>query len=300
MFTGLSAFPLTPLDEHHVDDAGFAALVERLATAGVDSITALGSTGSYAYLTRDERARLARLAVEHAGDVPVVVGIGSLRTAHVLEHLADAQAAGASAVLLAPMTYQPLTPDEVYGLYEDVTAHLDVPLVVYDNPGTTHVEFTDELHGAIARLPKVAAIKVPPLPVEAASATARVEQLRAAVPATTRIGVSGDWTAAAALEAGCDAWYSVLGGTLPEPALAITRAAAAGDTAAMHAASAALEPIWELFRRYGSLRVTAAIAERLGLVTGPALPRPVRGLGLEARGEVDEALESIGAVPARA
>ena len=48
---GLSAFPLTPLRDDAVDEHAFAGLVERLTAAGVDSITALGSTGSYAYLT---------------------------------------------------------------------------------------------------------------------------------------------------------------------------------------------------------------------------------------------------------
>ncbi|WP_308470687.1 MULTISPECIES: hypothetical protein [unclassified Rathayibacter] len=46
MLTGLSAFPLTPLRDDSIDERSFAALVERLARAGVDSIGALGSTGS--------------------------------------------------------------------------------------------------------------------------------------------------------------------------------------------------------------------------------------------------------------
>ena len=49
-FTGLSAFPLTPLHDDVVDEAAYVGLIERLAASGVDSITALGSTGAYAYL----------------------------------------------------------------------------------------------------------------------------------------------------------------------------------------------------------------------------------------------------------
>ena len=45
LFRGLSAFPLTPLRDDAVDEGAFAGLVERLAAAGVDSITGLGSTG---------------------------------------------------------------------------------------------------------------------------------------------------------------------------------------------------------------------------------------------------------------
>ncbi|MFD0651470.1 hypothetical protein [Streptomyces malaysiensis] len=40
MFTGLSAFPLTPLTETGIDGTAFATLVGRLAAAGVDSIGA--------------------------------------------------------------------------------------------------------------------------------------------------------------------------------------------------------------------------------------------------------------------
>ena len=134
MLTGLSAFPLTPIRDDRVDERAFVGLVERLVTAEVDSIGALGSTGAYPYLTRDERRRVARLAVDHAGAVPVVVGIGALRTTDVLACAEDAQAAGAAGLLLAPVSYQPLTPDEVHGLFEQVTAAVDVPVIVYDNP----------------------------------------------------------------------------------------------------------------------------------------------------------------------
>ena len=111
-------------------------LVERLAV-GVDSITALGSTGSYAYLAPAERARVARLAVEHAGPTPVFIGVGDLRTSRVLAHVDSAQEAGAVGDLLAPMTYHPLTDDDVYELFRTVTEHADLPVIVYDNPGTT-------------------------------------------------------------------------------------------------------------------------------------------------------------------
>lgn len=294
MFTGLSAFPLTPLRDDTFDEAAYARLIERLVTAGVDSITALGSTGSYLYLDRDERRRVARAAVALAGEAPVMVGIGALRTSQVQRLADDAQDAGASAVLLAPVTYQALTPDEVFTLFEDVTAGLSVPLVVYDNPGTTHVTFTDELHARIAALPNVASIKIPGVPVGLQDASARVQRLRDRIPDTVSIGVSGDWFAATGMNAGCDAWYSVIGGTLPDPALTITRAAQAGDQAAATAESARLQPLWDLFLEFGSYRVTAAIAEHLQLVAPDCLPRPVLGLRAAARERVAEVVDRLG------
>jgi 4-hydroxy-tetrahydrodipicolinate synthase len=294
MLTGLSAFPLTPLRDGALDERAFAGLVERLAIANVDSITALGSTGSYMYLDRDERRRAATAAVQHAGDVPVIVGIGALRTSQVLALAEDAQQAGASAVLLAPVTYQPLTDDDVFGLFEDVTAELSVPLVVYDNPGTTHVTFTDDLYASIARLPHVTSIKIPGVPTDPDEATARVQTIRDRIPETVTVGVSGDASAATGLVAGCDAWYSVIGGTLPAPALTLTRAAQAGDHKAAVAESARLQPLWDLFEEHGgSYRVVAAIAEHLGLIGYDSLPRPVRGLAPAARARIAEVVTAL-------
>jgi 4-hydroxy-tetrahydrodipicolinate synthase len=128
MLKGLSAFPLTPMNEDGIDEASFIRLIENLATANVDSIGALGSTGNYMYLSLTERRRVAQLAVEHAGDVPVLVCIGALRTRDVLELADDAQKIGASALLLPPVSYQKLTEDEVLDLYDVVTRNIGVPL----------------------------------------------------------------------------------------------------------------------------------------------------------------------------
>ncbi|CAM5721002.1 dihydrodipicolinate synthase family protein [Streptomyces badius] len=293
MFHGLSAFPLTPTTEQRIDTAAYTALVTRLAATGVDSIGALGSTGSYAYLTREQRAHAAQIAVEAAGGVPVIVGIGALRTSHVLQLAEDAQKAGASALLLAPMTYQPLTEDEVFGLYEDVTRELSVPLCVYDNPATTHVHFTDELHGRIAQLPNVASIKIPSVPDDPSASELRVDALRALIPDTVTIGISGDWMAARGLTAGCDVWYSVIGGTFPQTALALTRAAQAGHALKATELSEGLEPLWALFRQHGSLRVMSAAASHLGLTEATNLPRPLRALDETARRRVAAALDAL-------
>ncbi|MFC7401638.1 dihydrodipicolinate synthase family protein [Citricoccus sp. GCM10030269] len=286
LFTGLSAFPLTPTSELQIDEPAVERLVRRLATAQVDSIGVLGSTGGYAYLSRGERRRVTRIAMEAAEGIPVIVGIGAMRTRDVLQLAEDAQSAGVAGVLLAPVSYQPLTDEEVFGLYEDVSAQLSVPLCVYDNPRTTGFTFTDELHARIAQLPSVASIKIPGVPDDPEAARARVDGLRQLIPGGVTIGISGDQTAANGLHAGCDAWYSVVGGLFPERALAISRTALSGDHDTAAARSAELDPLWELFRRYGSLRVITAAAEHLGLIDSPSLPRPLRGLPAEARDEV--------------
>ena len=283
------------MDEQAIDEAAFVRLVQRLAAAGVDSIGVLGSTGSYAYLTRAERKRIATLAVQHAGGIPVLVGIGALRTRDVLDLADDAQRAGASAVLLAPVSYQKLRDDEVFGLYEATSRTLSVPLCVYDNPATTQFTFSDALHGRIAALPAVRSIKIPPLPADPAQARERVERLRALIPDHVSLGISGDASAATGLNAGCDIWYSAIGGLFPELALALTRCALAGQAQEATHLSQRLAPLWSLYARYGgSLRVVATAAELLGLARRPCLPLPLRTLDGADRQAVADCLAALG------
>ena len=292
--SGLSAFPLTPMRDDKVDEQAFTSLIDRLVDAGVDSITALGSTGSYAYLTHEERALVAQLAVEHAGETPVFIGVGALRTSHVLANIDAAERAGAAGILLAPMTYQPLTDEDVFQLFQTVSAHTGLPVIVYDNPGTTHFTFRVELYERIAALPGIASIKIPGVPADPTAAREHVAAIRAVVPEHVSIGVSGDAFGAAGLNAGCDAWYSVIAGTLPKPALKITRAAQQGKADEALVQSQRLSPLWDLFAQFGgSLRVTAAIAEYLNLAPARCLPLPLQGLTDAHRAHVHDVVDHL-------
>lgn len=294
VLTGLSAFPLTPVVADRIDLDTYARIVAHLRDAEADSITALGSTGLYAYFTREERSAVIRATVQHAGDTPVIAGVGALRTRDVRRCIDDAQEAGVAGVLLAPMSYHPLTRDEVYALYEDVTRDLSVPLAVYDNPTVTRFTFDDDLYAAIAALPGVASIKIPGVPSGPEAAARRVEEIRARIPDHVTIGVSGDAHAARGLIAGCDAWYSVIAGTVPQAARTIFDPAQRGDHDAAQRASDRLSPLWGLFAAHGgSLRVVAALAELRGLTTAPTLPKPLLGLDPVARAEVARVAEAL-------
>lgn len=295
MFTGLSAFPLTPLQDDTVDDKSFTGLIQRLDSSGVDSITVLGSTGSYAYLTPAERARVATVAVETAHEKPILVGVGALRTSHVLANIRSAEEAGAAGILLAPMSYLPLTEDDVFELFRTVSDHTDLPVLVYDNPGTTHFTFSKELYARVAELPGVASIKIPGVPADPIEARAHIDSIRAVIPAHVNIGVSGDAFGAAGLIAGCDAWYSVIAGTIPTPALRILRAVQNGDAAGATTESKRLAPLWKLFAECGgSIRVVAAIAEYLQLAPHRSLPLPLQGLTAVQRERVAEVVKELG------
>ena len=292
LFTGLSAFPLTPIDdEGQLKSELLQRFLERIVAAGADSIGLLGSTGGYAYLTPEERKRTLRAAVDCvAGRTPLVVGVGALTT-DVAEDLArDARKAGADGLLLAPMSYQPLTDDEVFRHFEAVAAAGELPLCIYNNPGTTKFTFSPDLIARLAEISNVAAVKMP-LPADSDYA-GEMRSLRDVTPDGFAVGYSGDWGAKDALLAGGACWYSVVAGLLPEPALALTRASQAGNAAEAERIDHAFAPLWALFREFGSFRVMFTIAEILGLgrITPP---RPILPLEPASRERVEVALRPL-------
>ncbi len=272
--TGLSAFPITPADPAgRVDTAGLARLLAPLVAAGVDSIGLLGSTGTYAYLTRAERRRALDAALDAVGGrVPVVVGVGALRTDEAVRLAQDAKTAGAGAGLLAPVSYAPLTADEVFAHFATVARESGLPLCIYDNPSTTHFAFTPELVGRLSRLPGVVAVKSPA--PEAAAMPGHLAALRASVREDFSLGYSVDWHATEALIAGGAAWYSVAGGLFPQTCLRIVRAVQAGNLDEARRVDALLRPLFALFKAHSSLRVCYAIAGMRGL-TQALPPRPL-------------------------
>ncbi|OWV85382.1 dihydrodipicolinate synthase family protein [Rhizobium sp. R635] len=288
-FHGLSAFPPTPADpEGRVDTEGLGRLLERLCEAGVSSIGLLGSTGIYAYLTREERQRAVRAAVECVrGRVPLVVGAGALRTDHAVDLARDAEAAGAGALLLAPVSYTPLTQEEAYQHFLAVAKATRLPLCIYNNPGTTHFTFSRELLQRLSDMETIRAVKMP-LPVDG---DLRGELALLREKTDLAIGYSGDWGAAEALSSGADAWYSVIGGLLPRTALALTRAAMAGSDGEARRLDGLLQPLWDLFKAYGSIRVIYVLAEHLDVRA--ELPRPLLPLGPADRRRVLDAARPL-------
>ena len=290
---GLCTFPITPADATgRVDASALQVLLTRLVDARVHSIGLLGTTGSYPYLSRAERRRTIKAAAVHvAGRAPILAGIGALRTDDAVLLAQDARTAGAAAGLLAPVSYTPLLDDEVFTHFETVARESGLPLVVYNNPGTTHFTFTANLLARLSRVPGIVAVKNPAPAAEAVPA--HLQALRAATALGFSLGYSVDAHAAEALLAGGTAWYSVAGGLFPQPCMTIVAAAQAGDAAEVRRLNAELVPLWDLFREHTSLRVMYAAANLLGLCRA-APPRPILPLPEAAQRRVAETLKLLG------
>ncbi|MEU8351276.1 dihydrodipicolinate synthase family protein [Streptomyces sp. NPDC048845] len=131
--------PLTPDGE--VDPGSLGALVERLVTAGVGGLFALGSSGEAAYLSDARRRTALRTVVETAaGRVPVLAGVIDMTTARVLDHARAAAELGADALVATAPFYTRTHPAETAAHFRAIRAAVDLPLYAYDIPSAVHTK----------------------------------------------------------------------------------------------------------------------------------------------------------------
>lgn len=213
-----------------------------------------------------------------------------MRTDEVEALAQDAKAAGADGLLLAPVSYLPLNEEEVFQHFAAVSRATDLPLCIYNNPSTTKFTFSPTLVARLAELPNVCAVKMP-LPANG-DFVGELKKLCSLVPDDFLVGYSGDWGACSALLSGCDAWYSVVGGLLPSPAVALTKAAQSGNRKRAADIDASFAPLWGLFKAFGSYRVMHMMADILRLAR-IAPPRPILPLADELRPQLEEALSRL-------
>ncbi|HTZ64177.1 MAG TPA: dihydrodipicolinate synthase family protein [Solirubrobacteraceae bacterium] len=143
---GIIAYPITPFSETGVDVERLSDLVGTMVDAGVHGIAPLGSTGESAYLSFDEWKTVVDTTVAAvAGRVPVVVGSSDLSTAGTVARAEYAEQAGASAVMVIPVSYWALNEREIVQHYTSVSDAISIPIMAYNNPATAGIDMSPKL-----------------------------------------------------------------------------------------------------------------------------------------------------------
>ena len=159
-FQGVFPALITPFRDGAVDEEAFVALVERQIAGGVHGLVPAGTTGESATLSHDEHRRVVELCVTTAaGRVPVIAGAGSNSTAEAIELTRHAKAVGADAVLMVTGYYNRPSQEGVYRHYAAVDAAVDMPVLVYNVPGRTMIDVSNETMERLARLEHIVGVK---------------------------------------------------------------------------------------------------------------------------------------------
>lgn len=159
-FSGSITALVTPFQGGKVDADAYQRLVNRQIEAGTAGVVPGGTTGESATITHQEHKRLIELSVEAvAGRVPVIAGAGSNATAESIELARFAEAAGADAILSVTGYYNKPSQAGLLAHFSAVHEATSLPIVLYNVPGRTAVNFSVETIGELSKLDRIVGVK---------------------------------------------------------------------------------------------------------------------------------------------
>ena len=224
LFRGILTALITPFRDGVFDAGAFADLVERQIRSGVDGVVPVGTTGEAVTLTTAEHHRVVELCIQVvAGRAPVIAGCGGNDTARVIELVRHAKAVGADAALIATPYYNRPSQEGLYRHYAAISDAVQMPVILYNVPGRTGVDMSNETVARLAALPNIVGIK------DATGDLARQSLLRLAVGEDFALISGDDPTFLGYLAHGGHGVISVTSNVAPEAMVALYRAASTGD-----------------------------------------------------------------------
>ncbi|GGZ22632.1 putative dihydrodipicolinate synthetase DapA [Streptomyces olivaceoviridis] len=264
---GVIAYPITPFDPDTgaVDHTALHHLTDRLVTSGSHAVAPLGSTGESAYLSEAEWDAVCGTVLNTVnGRVPTLVGVAHLTTEGTVRRARVAARHGASAIMVLPQVYWKLTEAELARHYAEVAAATDLPIMLYNNPGTSGIDLLPETIVELARkIPNLTMVK------ESSGDVARFTALRELSEGTLSVYNGSNPVALDAFRAGAVGWCTAAPCLVPDWTLQLYTAVICGRDERADAILAELLPFLEFIVGHGLPR---AIKAGLQLHNRPAGP----------------------------
>ncbi len=161
MLQGSMVAIATPMfDDGSLDLGALHKLIDFHVDAGTDGIVIVGTSGESPTVDFEEHHQLIQTAVEHVnGRVPVIAGTGANSTSEAISLTIKAKALGADACLLVTPYYNKPTQEGLYQHYAAVAAAVDIPQILYNVPGRTGCDLSNDTVLRLAKISNIVGIK---------------------------------------------------------------------------------------------------------------------------------------------
>ena len=264
MITGSIVAIVTPMHEDgSLDLPRYRALIDWHVASGTAAIVAVGTTGESPTVDVEEHATLIRVAVEHAaGRVPVIAGTGGNSTREAIELTRRAAEVGAQASLQVVPYYNKPGQEGLYRHFRAVAESADLPVILYNVPGRTVADLSNDTIVRLAEVPGIVGLK------DATGDMPRVSDLLSRVPASFALYSGNDDSALALMALGGHGVISVTANVAPREMAQLCAAALAGDLKSARAINNRLLPLhFKLFVEANPIPLKWAM-QRMGRIEG--------------------------------
>jgi 4-hydroxy-tetrahydrodipicolinate synthase len=289
MLQGSLVAIVTPMQaDGSLDFPRLKALIDWHVDSGTAGIVIVGTTGESPTVNVEEHAALIKATVEYcAGRVPVIAGTGANSTAEAIELSRYAHSVGADYSLSVVPYYNKPTQEGLYQHFKAVAEAVELPLILYNVPGRTVADLSNDTALRLAAVPNIVGIK------DATADLYRATDLFQRAPKGFACYTGDDGTAAAFMLLGGDGVISVTANVAPEAMARLCRAGLAGDVPGIRSINNRLLALHrDLFIEANPIPVKWALAE-MGRV-GPALRLPLTPLSAQYHETLRRALRAAG------
>lgn len=263
---------ITPFDkEGGLDEEVLKRHIDFLFAEGADGLAVCGSSGEFDALRQQERRRVIELSVQQAPGY-VLAGVGGMATWDAVELAEYAQTVGADAVMALPPYYFGFGRDEVKQYYLDLAGSIDLPVMIYNNPGKTGIDVTPDLVAELhVEVPRICFIK------ESSSDIRRILEIDHLTQGGVKVFSGWDSLLLESLFVGCVGIISGSGNIVPATMRHLFSLVQAEDYRAAQAHYRLIRPLLVLLEDHGRLAAWLKAAVRLvhhdvGVPRPPYLP----------------------------
>lgn len=269
MLKGSLVAIVTPMfEDGTLDFDALRKLVDFHIAEGSDGLVVVGTTGESPTVSVDEHVELIRVVVQQAaGRVPVIAGTGANSTKEAIALSQMAKDVGADMTLSVVPYYNRPTQEGMYLHFKAIAEAVDIPMIVYNVPGRTVADMSNDTALRLAAIPNIVGIK------DATGNLERCADLVKRAPKDFALYTGDDATAMAFMLLGGHGVITVTGNVAPKAMHELCVKSFAGDIAGARAVNDKLMGLHkQLFIEANPIPVKWAV-QQMGLIkSGIRLP----------------------------
>ena len=271
-----------------IDTDNLRQLLQFHISQGTDNLCILGTTGEASLMDMHEREIVLKIAVEECkGKIPILVGTGTINPNSVKAMTQQAIDLGCDANLVVSPYY--VKPPQ-RGLIQHVisVANMQLPVIIYNIPGRTGVDFLDENIAICAQHDNVIGLK------DATGNLTRVETMRKLVGKEFLLYSGDDATSLEFVQRGGDGCISVTANLAPRIMADCMRAAREGRMAEAQQWNAPLELLHDKLFVESNPIACKWSAYQMGLIQTPYCRPPLDTMDPKFESTLTTALQAAG------
>lgn len=139
---GIYVASVTPFtEENKVAGDVLHTLMERNLKEGAAGFFIGGSSAECFLLSHEERIEAFEAAAQMKGRTKLIAHVGALSTGEAIDYAKHAKALGYDSIAATPPFYYGYTSKDICRYYYELSKAVDMPVIVYNFPGNTKVDF---------------------------------------------------------------------------------------------------------------------------------------------------------------